>query len=267
MIHFLLFILISGIFATPSPHNELNSRPHIVKVNNHVVISRMESYPGHLLCHDGKDLYFNNQIDCQKAGALDCESLRVSPLAEVEEISLSPDNSIAITRFYSKSLYYSVSVFEKSEGSEWDYLLKENVEKRIPSCDGQFYKDIEITYMERTPTNSTEKELLKAIYDSGFTVINSPLGPIDDLSYLDRQSPNLDWGKIADNLKKNIGTPECAASIHEDTLQLLGGELSGNGITGRTLQELQSISQPLKPQETMDRKMKSIKCEPEDIWI
>ncbi len=267
MIQILLSTLSLCLFSAAATHDELNSDPQIVKVNNHVVISRMESYPGNLLCHNGKDLFFKSLSDCKDSGASSCKSLNVSPLAEVEEIKLNENGTEVITRFFSKSLYYSVSVFEKSKESDWDYVLKETLKKRIPSCDGEFYRDIEITYMERSPVSQQEKQLLKAIYDSGFNVINSPLGPIDDLSYLDQQSPDLDWSKIASHLKKNISTPECAGSIHEDTLKLLGGELSGNGITGQMLQQLQSISQPLKPEEALDRKEKSLKCEPEDVWI
>ncbi len=267
MIQILLFILSLFLFCGATAQDELNSDPQIVKVNNHVVISRMESYPGHLLCHDGKDLFFKDLADCNEARVSTCKSLKVSPLAEVEEIKLNNNGSEVITRFFSKSLYYSVSVFEKSMESDWDYVLKDTLKKRIPSCDGEFYRDIEITYMQRSPVNQQERQLLQAIYDSGFNVINSPLGPIDNLSYLDQQSPDLDWSKIASHLKKNISTPECAGSIHEDTLKLLGGELSGNGITGQMLQQLQLISQPLKPEEALNRQEKSLKCEPEDVWI
>lgn len=256
-------------FAFP-PFDELETEktpsPEIIKVYNHVVISREESYPGNILCHDGEFLYFKSKNFCQTSSVGPCDSLKITPLAEIEDIYLSKDKTKKLTRFYSLQLSYQLELFEKSLEEGWDYSLKGSVDQEVPTCSGKKVEDTLITYFERDISNFREKALLEAIYDSGFKVINSPKGIIENLTYINSHSPNLNWNKIDDSLKKNISSPQCHSIVDNNIIQLLSGELSGNGINGELLFRIQSLSESLELDSSGNMNERKMKCN-EGIWI
>ncbi len=261
----LLFLLLSTnlVWAGGVPVQK-NSNKNLVYVPNHVLVSRSQSVSGDFVCHDGTNLYFRDQDACQLASSGDCSSLFVSPIAEVEDLYLSADTEAKVTRFYTIPLTYKVSVFQASGGSQWSHVLVDEISKPVPSCSGETYEDIQITYSERVVSHEEERKFLQRVLASGFSTLNTHRGFIQNLSFIDKGSPFLNVNRIDADVDQTIASPQCQKKISEEYLQLLSGEMSGNGITNGLLIMLQNLSGPMTSGD-QDSQETAVACE--GVWI
>ena len=234
-------------------------------VANHILINRDLSYPGDLLCHNNIYLFFKSENACKIANSdpADCSNLLISPIRQLERIDLNKSQQSWITRFYRIETKYKVVVFEKEALDS--YKFSKEIDTSVGLCTfTPIAKENEIIETRRPTYDKQESQLLKNLFDSGIDVINSPEGYIFDLDFANFESANIDTNRIEfETLSANIRSPRCNALLDPDLIHLLGGEVSGNGVSPEQFDWIENFSMPVQYTDMSDN---TVGCQ-EGVWL
>lgn len=211
-------------------------------VFENIVLTQNITTSGHRLCQDGLFIYFKNVYECKRSKAkVNCAgSLRITPVQSTEKIYIDVAGE-SVTRFYQVQTKFRHKVFSIAEGKA-DFLLS-NRSRKIPYCKWRQRHEPQIVGTWRYPESAKEKVLLQAIIDSGFSLLNTPIGKVNIAANL-----GLNDYYSAKKKKPILKTPYCNDEISDDQIHLMSGEYSGSGIT--KVSALQSLSRRIYLSET-----------------
>lgn len=231
----------SASFAQSEP-----LKSHVV--SNHLLIDKNRSYPANSLCHDGNTLYFKNKAYCEENLESSCHDLQVASLLSLEYIYIDNERTKKIIRFYSIDLSFKVRIYTEIKPGSDSFVISGSFEETVPFCSEVKKTPASVAFSQRDANSEKERKWLRLLHNNGFDLINAPAGTINSLRLVNSQSSKLNTEKLdPDKLFTYISTPYCNSQIDTNLIHIMGGEISGNGLTATHFQFLESISREIVP--------------------
>ncbi len=210
-------------------------------VYEHIALSQNISVSAHRLCHDGLYLHFKSLSECKKAqGPFVCErGLKIVPIRSVEKIYLDVGGP-SLTRFYEISLNYKKRTLANSEESG-EELIEESTET-IPLCEGNEIFNSANVGEWRYIENEDEADFVQSFLEAGIDLINTPYGGLQFFKNINIPHQPIDPFK---EKRARFKTPYCNQDLDQDSIKLMSGEYSGNGVMNFRVNVLQNLSRDI----------------------